>query len=216
MNTDVAKTQMLLQQIRTWNVIDPDVLDAMESLSRADFVPARYAEVAYADAEIPLAHGRKMMAPKIEGRILQALALRHTDDVLEIGTGSAYLTACLARLAGTVVSVDRHQDVLDAARERLEAVGVTNVSLSRMDAPGELPAAQFDAIVVSGSMRRVDERLLEKLKPGGRLFVVIGDSAPMEAMLLRRDRDGGWQETSLFETALDPIDPNTNESAFRF
>jgi len=216
MNTDIAKRQMLHQQIRTWNVIDVDVLDAIESLSREDFVPPEYADVAYADTEIPLAHGRRMLAPMVEGRILQELSLGPDDAVLEIGTGSGYLTACLARLAGSVVSIDVHQDLLDSAGERLEAVGIDNVTLLRMDATTDLPEGSYDAIVVTGSMPRVDQRLLDALRPGGRLFVVIGDEPPMSAMLITRGADGNWQETSLFETSLEPLVRGQRESSFRF
>jgi protein-L-isoaspartate(D-aspartate) O-methyltransferase len=216
MNTDIAKRQMLHQQIRTWNVIDVDVLDAIESLSREDFVPPEYADVAYADTEIPLAHGRRMLAPMVEGRILQELSLGPDDAVLEIGTGSGYLTACLARLAGSVVSIDVHQDLLDSAGQQLEAVGIDNVTLLRMDATTDLPEGSYDAIVVTGSMPRVDQRLLDALRPGGRLFVVIGDEPPMSAMLITRGADGNWQETSLFETSLEPLVRGQRESSFRF
>jgi len=216
MNTDIAKRQMLHQQIRTWNVIDEDVLDAIESLSREDFVPPAYAEVAYADTEIPLSHGRRMLAPMVEGRILQVLSLGPQDTVLEVGTGSGYLTACLARLAGSVVSVDMHQDLLDSAGTRLEAAGIDNVTLLRMDAIKELPEGSYDAIVVTGSMPRVDQRMLDALRPGGRLFVVIGDEPPMNAMLITRRTDGSWDESSLFETSLEPLDRDQPESHFRF
>jgi len=216
MNTDIAKRQMLHQQIRTWNVFDDDVLDAIDSLSREDFVPPAYIDVAYADTEIPLGHGRRMLAPKVEGRILQALALGPDDAVLEIGTGSGYLTACLARLAESVVSIDIDQDLLDAAAARLEAAGIDNVTLLRMDATAELPEGSYDAIAVTGSMPRVDQRLLDALRPGGRLFVVVGDETPMDAMLINRGADGSLQEASLFETSLEPLVRDRRESQFRF
>jgi len=216
MNMEFAKRQMLHQQIRTWNVFDPDVLDAIGSLSRADFVPPEYSEVAYADAEIPIGNGRWMMAPKVEGRILQSLDLGPDDRVLEIGTGSGYLTACLARLAASVTSIDIHQDFLDAAAARLEKAGVANVQLLRMDATEEIPGGSFDAIVVTGSMTEVDPRLLDTLKPGGRMFVVIGDAAPMDAMLIRRSEQGQVQQISLFETSLEPLEHARHPSAFEF
>jgi protein-L-isoaspartate(D-aspartate) O-methyltransferase len=151
----------------------------------------------------------------IEGRLLQALDLGPGDEVLEIGTGSGYLTACLAGLSASVTSIDIHQDFITNAGDRLEAAGIHNVSLQCMDAMKELPEGHFDAIAVTGSVPRMDERLANALKPGGRLFLVVGESPLMSALRIVR-ADGELQETALFETDIPALENITEESVFFF
>jgi protein-L-isoaspartate(D-aspartate) O-methyltransferase len=159
--------------------------------------------VAFADLTLPLGHGEVMMKPVIEGRVLQAVALNKVDEVLEIGTGSGYLTACLARLAAKVTSLDMHADFVEAARARLAAAGVANVSLETAEAVnGYTPAGVFDAVVVTGAVHTVPEKFVRWLKPGGRMFVVRGDSPAQTAVLLTHEGDGRYREESLFETDL--------------
>ena len=203
MTLDYAKARenMVEQQVRPWDVLDPRVLDTIATLPREDFVPEALRALAYADTALPLGHGESMMKPVLEGRTLQVLLPQPEESVLEIGTGSGYLTACLARLAREVVSVERHADLADAARARLDAQGIGNARVETADALSWDSSRQFDAICVTGAVDRLPARFVEWLKPGGRLFVVQGRSPAMEAVLVRKDVNGLRSE-SLFETDL--------------
>ena len=139
MNTELARRNMVGNQVRTWEVLDPRVLDALGAVRREDFVPARYRNLAFADLAVPLAHGESMLKPVVEGRLLQALQLEPTDRVIEIGTGSGFLTACIARLAASVVSIERHADLADAARRQLAIAQARNVRVETADALGDGP-----------------------------------------------------------------------------
>ena len=205
MNTDFARQQMVEQQVRAWDVFDADVLDVLAMVPREQFVPAGFEALAFADTEIPLGRGQYMLTPTVEGRLLQALELEPTDDVLEIGTGSGFLCACLARLSGAVTSVDIYEAFLEAARVRLDNCGIGNVSLLAMDATKELPEKHFDAIAVTGSIETFDPRFVLALKPGGRLFVVVGNAPVMDARLVKRLGDNDWRTQSLFETDVAPL-----------
>jgi len=216
MDTAFARRQMVRQQVRTWDVFDPAILALLNELDRDQFVPREYAHLAYADTEIPLPHGQAMMPPLVEGRLLQALAVTAGDRVLEIGTGSGYLTACLARLAGSVVSVDIFDDLVDAAGRHVEHAGIDTVDLHTMDAMAELPDGPFDAIAVTGSIAEFDQRFADALAPGGRLFVIVGDAPAMEARLIRRSGDNEWTTESLFETCISPLINGGRESTFSF
>ena len=174
---------MLGQQIRAWDVLDDRVLRTLEATPRERFVPPESLELAFADMEIPLAHGQNMLAPKIEGRLLQALQIQPMDRVLEIGTGSAYMTACLARLGQHVTSVDIFADFIDSARPRLHEQHADNVDLVVADAVTLSLPAQFDAIAVTASVPDLDEHFIKMLRPRGRLFIVVGRAPVMEACL---------------------------------
>ncbi|MCA0393186.1 MAG: protein-L-isoaspartate O-methyltransferase [Proteobacteria bacterium] len=208
MTFDYAKARetMVEQQIRPWDVLDARVLDVLARLPREAFVDERHRALAYADLALPLGHGETMLKPVLEGRALQALALEGGESVLEIGTGSGYLTACLASLAREVVSLERHPDLADAARGRLQAQGLANAEVVTADAFAWEPDRQFDAICVTGAVDVVPSRFLQWLRPGGVMFVVRGRVPAMEAVLLRNgDGDGGVNATtveSLFETEL--------------
>jgi protein-L-isoaspartate(D-aspartate) O-methyltransferase len=205
MNLEYARDQMLRQQVRAWDVLDDRVLEVMRSVPRELFVPAAYHDVAFADFEIPLGRGQVMMAPKVEGRLLQSLKVERTDRVLEIGTGSGFLTACLARLADTVLSIDIHPDFVDTAKPRLDDQHADNVELQVADALGVDFEAQFDAIAVTGSVPELDEHFIRMLRPGGRLFIVTGRRPIMEAQLVTQSGTGAWSRQSLFETVLTPL-----------
>lgn len=205
MNSDFARQQMVEQQVRAWEVLDPDVLEVLKQVPREEFVPAAYASIAFADTEIPIGHGQAMMTPTIEGRILQALAPRVDEHIFEVGTGTGFLTACLARLAGSVTSVDIFADFVKSAAAKLESTGIRNIELLEMDATRTLPDDSFDAIAVTGSIEVFDPRFVSALKPGGRLFVVVGKSPVMEARLVTRTGDNEWRSDSLFETVLAPL-----------
>jgi len=205
MNIDYARRQMVNQQVRGWNVYDEDVLSVLQELPREQFVPVAYQALAFADIEIPIGHGQHMMTPTIEGRLLQALGLQGDERVLEIGTGSGFLTACLARLAAEVTSVEIYEDLLQTAAARLDACDVKNVELLHMNAMGELPDGRFDAIAITGSLQSFDPRFVDALRPGGKLFNVVGDAPAMEAKLVVRTEQNHWRTVSLFETSLAPL-----------
>lgn len=197
-----AREMMVEQQVRPWDVLDLRVLDVLARLPREAFVAESHRALAYADLELPLGHGQTMAKPVIEGRTLQALKPQADEDVLEIGTGSGYLTACLARLARDVVSLEIHPDLADAARARLDATGLgNNVRIEAVDALSWDTDRRFDVICVTGAVATVPARFLPWLRPGGRLFVVRGASPVMEAVLHVADVNGVRIE-SLFETDL--------------
>jgi protein-L-isoaspartate(D-aspartate) O-methyltransferase len=202
MDTEFARQQMVEQQVRAWDVLNASVLQILVDVPREQFVPPEFRSMAFADTEIPIGHGESMMTPTVEGRVLQALAVEKTDKVLEIGTGSGFLTACLARLADSVTTLDIHDDFLQAASSNLQETGIVNVEFASMDATQQLPDGQFDAIAVTGSIQAFDPRFVLALKPGGRLFVVVGDSPVMDAQLVHKADDDAWVTESLFETDL--------------
>ena len=200
---DYAKARELMveQQIRPWDVLDPRVLDVLAGLPREDFVPAAYRNLAYTDLPLPLGHGEFMLKPVVEGRALQALELAPGDVVLEIGTGSGFLAACLGRLAREVVTLERHADLADAARANLAAHGVGNVNVITADAFSWENSRRFAAIVVTGAVAAIPPRFIEWLQPEGRMFIVRGRAPAMEAVLLR-NQSGAPRIESLFETDL--------------
>ena len=205
MDMKIARQQMVEQQVRAWDVLDEAVLGILMDLPREQFVPSEFESMAFADTELPIGHEQSMMTPIVEGRLLQSLALRKTDNVLEIGTGTGFLTACLARLANSVTSIDIHDDFLQSAAVKLQDTGIANVELALMDATQQLPDGQFDAIAVTASMPTLDLRYVSALKPGGRLFVVVGESPVMDALLIRLDSSKEWSAESVFETELAPL-----------
>ncbi len=205
MNTDYARLQMVNQQVRGWNVYDEDVLAMLKKLPREHFVPDGFESLAFADTAIPLGHGEYMMSPTIEGRLLQALSLRGSENVLEIGTGSGFMTACLAQLGAQVTSVDIYDDFVESASQKLESAGIDNVALMQMDATRALPDGTFDAIAVTGSVQTLGQRFVEALAPHGKLFIVVGDGPAMEAMLIERNGDDDVETIGLFETDLAPL-----------
>ncbi|WP_460759367.1 protein-L-isoaspartate O-methyltransferase family protein [Lysobacter fragariae] len=184
---DYAKARELMveQQVRPWDVLDPRVLAVLGAVPREDFVPAAHRALAYADLPLPLGHGEEMMKPVVEGRALQALALSPADDVLEIGTGSGFLTACLGRLAREVVSLEIHADLADAARANLAKQGIGNVAVVTTDALQYQTSRRFAAICVTGAVAQIPAQFTALLAPGGRMFIVRGRSPAMEAVLVR-------------------------------
>ena len=199
MNFDQARFAMIEQQVRPWDVLDPRVLEALMVVHREDFVVPSQRQLAFADLPLPLAHGEVMMKPVVEGRMMQALLLEPSDEVLEIGTGSGFVTACLARLARAVTSIDRHADFTESAGQRLAAAGISNVRLESADALSWQPGRQFDAIAVTAAVGIIPQIFTDWLKPGGRLFVIHGLSPVQEAVRITRRADS-LQTESLFET----------------
>ena len=204
-NFELARHNMIEQQIRPWEVLDQQVLDVIASVPREDFVPERYRNLAFGDIAIPLGHGEFMLKPTVEGRILQALAVQPTDHVLEVGTGSGYLTACLARLAASLVSVDIVADFTEAARQKLKTLGVHNVTLHTGDASRGWGGHRYHAIAVTGSVATVADHWRQSLSLGGRLFIVAGQPPVMEALLITRLGEQEWIQESLFDTDLPPL-----------
>lgn len=217
MDTELARAQMVKQQVRAWDVLDLRVLDLLDVLPRDQFVPPAYRRLAYADTQIPLAYGEVMMAPKVEGRLLQALDPQADESVLEIGTGSGFVTACLARLAGEVLSLDMHADFTAGAGRLLVDLGIRNATLETRDATrlDGMPR-RFDLIAVTGSLPAYDARYAERLNVGGRLFVIAGQPPVMEALLITRVTETAWARESLFETSLPPLVNAPVPAAFHF
>jgi protein-L-isoaspartate(D-aspartate) O-methyltransferase len=199
---EAARTQMVNQQVRAWDVLDPAVLGVLAQVPREDFVPARFRSLAFADTSVPLGHGQFMLTPQVEGRLLQALAIRATDRILEIGTGSGFLTACLAALGAEVVSLEINPDLAGQARRALSGQGVRNAEVLTTDAFGYVPPGNFDVIAVTGSLPAYDRRFQDWLSVGGRLFVVVGEAPTMEALLVQRIAPDEWTEIALFETEI--------------
>lgn len=212
-----VREQMVSHQLRTWDVLDETILDAVRSLPREAFVPAAWRDLAYADIEIPLPHGQHMLAPKIVGRILQSVAVQPGERVLEIGTGSGYLTACLGRLGAQVTSLEIHADLAAAARQHLEAVGLAGPRVVNADGFAAASSQETcDVVILTASMPVYDARFEAQLRPGGRLFVVVGEGPAMEARLITRDAAGGRTQRGLFETRLDALVNAPRLEAFRF
>jgi protein-L-isoaspartate(D-aspartate) O-methyltransferase len=217
MNFEQARFNMVEQQIRPWEVLDGRVLSLLERIHREDFVPVRYRKLAFADLAIPLDCGQVMMRPKIEARMLQALELQEDETVLEIGTGSGFVTACLAGLARRVVSVEIHPQLHEQALLKLKDKGIENVELFVGDVMGGWqPEQAHDVVVVTGSVPEVPEQFLGWVNPGGRLFVVTGDSPAMEARLMKRLDVTEWSEESLFETDLPRLEHAEPPPEFEF
>lgn len=218
MQVDAAREQMVLQQVRAWDVLDPKVLTALGSLPRERFVPAAYAGLAFADAAIPLGHGEHMLPPKLVGRILQAVTPASGERALEVGTGSGYLTAGLATMCGAVRSIERHADLAARARASLAATGVANAEVVEADAfgAGALGGGSYDVIVLTGSLPVDDPRFRERLALGGRLFVIVGEPPVMDARLVTRIAADQWATESLFETWVAPLHGAPRHESFRF
>lgn len=210
MTVEQARAQMLGQQIRAWEVLDSRVLGVLGSVPRERFVPPAYSELAFADMAIPLGHDQFMMPPKLEGRLLQALQLVPLDRVLEVGTGSGFLTACLASLAESVVSVEIHEELSIQAGKHLEDLGIGNVELLIGDGLSLTLPGEFDAIAVTGSVPELGDRWIDMLSPGGRLFAVVGRAPVMEALLITRQPSDAVSREVLFETVVPPLS-NTNQ-----
>ncbi|MCX7628059.1 MAG: protein-L-isoaspartate O-methyltransferase [Methylophilaceae bacterium] len=205
MDIEQARFNMIEQQIRPWEVLDATVLDLLYKVPREDFVPPAYRGLAFADLEIPLGHGQTMWPPKLEARALQALSLKETDAVLEIGTGSGYMTALLASVAHHVYSVEIFQEFSHAAAHKLATHGISNVTLEVGDGARSWDAGSYDAIILTGSVPLHPLDFEAQLKPGGRLLAVVGEEPVMQAILTTCVTPGVYRRTSLFETCIPPL-----------
>ena len=217
MNFEKARFNMVEQQVRPWEVLNPRVLDILGEVKREDFVPPRHRKLAFADLPIPLDHGEFMMKPVVEGRLLQALELTGDEEVLEIGTGSGYMAALLAARAEHVVTVENRPALVAVAKQNFERAGITNVTIELGDGgKGWSQRGPFDAIVVSGSIPAVPDALLKQLRVGGRLAVVVGEAPVMEAQLITCTADGIYNTVNLFETVIPALDGVAAKESFFF
>lgn len=217
MDIEQARYNMVEQQIRPWDVLNQSVLDLLSKVRREDFVPEAHRALAFVDMEIPLGHGQTMWTPKLEARALQEVALRPTDRVLEIGTGSGYLTALLASQAAEVVSIDIVPDFTAAATHKLRAHGFDNVHLHPGDAAHDWPdEAGFDVIVLTGSTPLLSDAFRRRLHVGGRLFAIVGEAPVMQAQLVTCTAPGAFRSVTLFETCVAPLLNAPHPAAFAF
>ena len=205
MLTANAREQMIEQQVRAWDVLDERVLAILRRVPREQFVPAGQRYVTFADLEIPLAQGQHMLRPSVVGRLLQALQITGTQRMLEVGTGSGFLTACLASVAAHVESIEIFAELASLARSNLLRLGVGNAHIVTGDALQLDSPTRYDAIAVTGSLPLMDERFQRQLEIGGRLFIVVGDAPVMAARMVRRTAEDTWITESLFETVIDPL-----------
>jgi protein-L-isoaspartate(D-aspartate) O-methyltransferase len=217
MNMEQARGNMVEQQIRTWEVLDQDVLELLYVVPREAFVPEKHRALAFSDLQIPIGEGERMWEPKLEARVLQEMHLKKTDRVLEVGTGSGYLTALLAHRAGRVHSVEIKPGLAQLGRRNLERHGADNVTLETGDAARGWPgAAPYDAIVLTGSTPVLPHALQEQLAVGGRLFAVVGERPMMTARLITCTAPGAFHAVDLFETVIDPLVNAEQPPRFRF
>lgn len=211
-----ARFNMVEQQIRTWDVLDAEVLDLLKKIKREHFVPEGQRELTFMDLEIPLGHGAKMWQPKLEARALQALALKQGDRALEVGTGSGYMTALLAHLATHVTSVEIVPELSALAERNLASYHIDNVTLTVGDAVNGWGTTEYDAVVLTGSVPLQPTALLKNLKVGGRLFVVIGDAPAMHGCLITRVATDKFDSVALFETSVTPLQNAQQPQRFVF
>lgn len=219
MNPEHARFNMVEQQIRPWAVLNETVLDAFRFLPREKFVLPEWHSLAFADVEIPIGNNEKMMHPRVEARMLQELAIKPTDHCLEIGTGSGFVTACLAHLGQHVDSVDIHSDFSRRAEHRLESVEITNFNLYNDDACQGWQGnsdKQYDVIAVTGSVAEYITAFEERLNIGGRLFIVSGQQPAMHALLVTREAEDEYTRRAIFETSLKPLLGSESTEAFEF
>lgn len=198
-NIEQARHAMVEQQVRPWNVVNMQVLETLSSVPREQFVPEQYRKLAFTDTSLPIGHEQWMLKPVVEGRMLQALSLKANDEVLEVGTGSGFITACLAHLVRAVTSIDIHAEFIESAKSKLKSLELNNVHFEHADVFSYQPNRQFDAIVITGSMAVVPESFKKWLLPNGRLFVIQGQSPVQEAVCMTRVGDQ-FESESLFET----------------
>ena len=216
LDVESARRQMIEQQVRAWEVLDLKVLETMQRVPREEFVPPAFRDIAFADMCVPLGHGQSMLAPKVEGRILQALEIQPDDRALEIGTGSGFFAACLGRLARSVRSIDLFPDFIATAAENLHRASVHNVTVDVLDAMTLAEEGAYDVIAVTGSLPLYDGRFERALAAGGRLFVVVGQGPAMDALRITRAGHGEWVRESLFEADLEPLIHAPEPSRFIF
>ena len=217
MDIEQARLNMIEQQIRTWEVLDQDVLNLLHEIHREDFIPEEYKDLAFADTRIPIGHEQTTMTPKVEARIVQSLAIQAHETVLEIGTGCGYLTCLLAKNAKQVSSIDIFSDFITSAKNKIESTPLDNIQLESVDAYALLDRAEkYDVIVFTTSLPVMDDRFLKLLNDKGRMFVIIGESPAMEARIITRQTDSDFSSEGLFETDLPALIGAKQKETFTF
>lgn len=220
MDIETARFNMIEQQIRPWEVLDPAVLTLLATVRREDFVPPAYRALAFVDTQVPLPGGQAMLEPRVEARLLQELKVQRHEKVLEIGTGSGFMAALLAHRAQRVVTLECRPELAKTARENLRRNGLLNVQVVEVSAAdgarGYAAEAPYDVIVLSGSVAEVPRVLLEQLKVGGRLGAIVGDEPVMRATIFTRVGDASWSQQAVFETAAPRLDGFAEKPAFHF
>ena len=216
LDVEQARSNMVEQQVRTWDVLDQRVLDLLFRVKRERFVPPQWRALAFADLELPLAGRAKMWPPRMEARVLQELGLAQSDRVLEIGTGSGYFAALMASLAREVVTVEIDPSLAESARARLARMGFGNMRVETGDGANGWGSESYDAVVLTGSTPIVADALVAQVAPGGRLFAVVGDAPAMKARIIRWDAPGARLAVDLFETVVEPLVNAPAPDRFRF
>jgi len=216
MQTEFARGQMITQQIRAWDVLDGRVLEAMQRTPREEFVPERFAGVAFADADIPLRKGQHMLAPKIVGRLLQALDAQPGMRALVVGCGTGFVPACISAMGASVRAIEIDAALAAAARSNLDRTGFRQVEIIQGDTYNLDFGKDYAVIAVCGALPLYDDRFARALAVGGRLFVVVGPSQPQEALLVTRSAEQKWDSTGLFETRVDALDHAARPERFQF
>ncbi len=211
-----AREQMIEQQVRAWDVLDARVLETLRTVPREAFVPQQHRFLAFADVEIPLPCGQHMLRPSVAGRLLQAVALTGGERVLEVGTGSGFVTACLRTGGASVRSLELFPELVELARRNISSLGLRDIDIVAQDAIQLDSDARYDVIAVTASLPIPDERFQRQLAVGGRLFVVVGQPPVMDARLIRRITEDAWGTESLFETVIDPLVHATRPQGFVF
>jgi protein-L-isoaspartate(D-aspartate) O-methyltransferase len=220
MNTELARFNMIEQQIRPWQVLDPGVLALLAAVKREDFVPAQHRALAFVDTQVPLLDGPgapSMLEPKVEARLLQELRVQHSDQVLEIGAGSGFMAALLAHKAQSVTTLENQPALVEMARRNLSHAGLSRVKVVHGDGAGALPVqGPWDVIVLSGSVAELPKALLQQLKPGGRMVAIVGQQPIMRAVLATRVGDASWSQTEHFDTVAPRLQGFAEPSRFHF
>jgi len=217
MNPELARFNMIEQQIRPWNVLDPAVLSLLAVVRREDFVPSAYRALAFVDGEVPLPEGQCMLAPKVEARLLQEAGAQRHERVLEVGTGSGFMAALLAHRVRSVLSLELHASLAAMASANLRRAGIDNCQVRTQDgARGASSEAPFDIIMLSGSVNAVPQALLEQLAPGGRLIAIVGDEPMMRAVRVQRLEQSRFETRDLFDTVAPRLRGFDEPSRFQF
>lgn len=216
MTIEQARFNMIEQQIRPWNVLDASILDLLGTVRREDFVPPAYRALAFVDTEIPLPCGQNMLTPRVEARLLQELAVRKDEWVLEVGSGSGFMAALLGHRAAAVQTLEIHDELVAMARANLQRAGAGNVTVEHADGAHYAKRAEFDVIVLSGSVAQVPQDLLQRLKPGGRLAAIVGFEPVMRAQIVTRATENDFVTRDLFDTVAMRLENFAEPSRFRF